>query len=148
VLAEFVRYECSSRSLRHTRPPACTTWRALRPRLGAHYLFCHAGDCEHLLIFTDCRLLAGGLGGDLLNARYYPRHVFQARIRRRRCQACEASWACLVVYGDRLADTNPAYFCDHCFGVLHAVSPAGDGAGPWQQLAGPDQPQVYPYTHE
>lgn len=28
----------------------------LSPRLGAHYLFSHVGRCEHIIVFTDCRL--------------------------------------------------------------------------------------------
>ncbi len=32
-----------------------TRFRDLAVRVGAHYLYCHQGDCEHLLVFSDMR---------------------------------------------------------------------------------------------
>lgn len=124
---------------------AATRFIDLKPRLGAHYLFAHAGDCEHIMVFTDARLLSPLPGVDMRNARYYPRHVFQAKIRRRRCQACDVVWASLMSYGDRLAETNPAYWCEHCYRASHTVSgPDGEPMA----MGGPDAPQVFPYTHD
>lgn len=35
------------------------TFADLKVRLGAHYLYCHQGDCEHILVFTDARCVVG-----------------------------------------------------------------------------------------
>jgi len=113
----------------------------LSVRLGAHYLYVHQGSCEHILVFTDCRLhnvaadgplsvqqcaAEGGAGstrGELPGRHslvlQYPRLVSQLRYKRRRCSACAARPAARVVYGDPYGQENPEYYCAECYGLLH-----------------------------
>jgi hypothetical protein len=110
-------------------------------RLGAHYLYVHQGSCEHILVFTDCRLHNAAADGPLdvqqcaadsgvgatrigLLGRHtlalpYPRVVSQLRYKRRKCSACAAQPAVRVVYGDPYGQENPEHYCAECYGLLH-----------------------------
>ncbi|XP_031557356.1 snRNA-activating protein complex subunit 3-like [Actinia tenebrosa] len=85
-------------------------------RLGYPYLYCHQGNCEHLIIFTDLRLLHVD---DSKNAMDYPLQVFKHRCRRRRCRVCNIYTAEWVTKNDILASEDPSFFCDKCFKSLH-----------------------------
>ncbi|CAH3195011.1 unnamed protein product, partial [Porites evermanni] len=58
----------------------------LKIRLGYPYLYCHQGNCEHLIIFTDLRLLDVD---DERNRNEYPLQVFKHRGKRLRCRVCD-----------------------------------------------------------
>jgi len=106
-------------------------FRDLTVRLGAHYLYQHqGGDCEHILIFTDCRLHSEHEDGPLAGAgaASYPQLKAQARFRRRRCAACAQGFASLAVYGHPDAENNPEYLCGSCFAMLEGLAEA-DGGG-------------------
>lgn len=96
-----------------------TQMRTLKPRLGAHYLYRHQGSCEHFIVFMDVRLLSPVADAGVMNAKYYPRQVFQLRTTKQRCDGCLRAFAVLRVFGDKYADANPAYYCAACFGMLH-----------------------------
>ena len=105
----------------------------LSVRLGAHYLFQHqgAGACEHIIIFTDCRLHSEHEDGPLVGAAAaaagaYPQLKSQARFRRRRCVACAVRFASLAVYGHPEAENNPEYLCGGCFAMLEGLD-EGEG---------------------
>ncbi len=49
----FRRGHCSGWGEVSTRTMEGTRFGDLVLRLGAHYLFRHHGDCEHLMVFTD-----------------------------------------------------------------------------------------------
>jgi hypothetical protein len=91
----------------------------LRPRLGAHYLFCHQGNCQHLVVFLDARCLSPLPGYDVLDAACYPRHMLQAPYLRRRCAACKRNRARHAVFGDPFTAANPTHLCDSCHRLLH-----------------------------
>lgn len=95
-----------------------TRFDTLRPRLGAHYLFCHCGSCQHIVVFADVRFLSALPGHDVLDASCYPRHLAQAAVRRRHCGACGRNPARLAVYGDALTADNPTYLCETCNSLL------------------------------
>lgn len=58
-------------------------------RLGQPYLYQHQGDCEHLLIFTDLRLLTAA---DEQSLHEYPIRVFD-NAKLTMCMTCKASAA-------------------------------------------------------
>jgi hypothetical protein len=118
---------------------ADTTFAQLRIRLGAHYLYCHQGHCQHILVFMDARLLSATPGLDSLERAQYPRQVFQAREKRRRCDACEVMLAAYAVIGDRHAAASPAYLCAGCYDLLHHDA---SGAPLYTDY------QVAPYFHD
>ncbi|XP_065911015.1 snRNA-activating protein complex subunit 3-like [Dysidea avara] len=85
-------------------------------RLGYPYLYCHQGNCEHLMMFTDVSMLHPD---DCQDIKMYPLLVFQARARRRVCGICAIYTATWVTRHDELAAEDPAFYCDSCFKMLH-----------------------------
>lgn len=85
-------------------------------RLGYPYLYCHQGNCEHLIMFTDVAMLHPD---DCQDANQYPLLIFQARARRRVCGICAIYTATWVTRHDELAAEDPAFYCDSCFKLLH-----------------------------
>ena len=73
------------------------------------YLFCHRGCCEHPFIIIGQRQFHPALDSDPLT---YPRITYQKKHKRKRCSVCDANSAKFVTYGDRLAESNPCYFCE------------------------------------
>ena len=49
----------------------------------------------------------------------YPLSLTERVNRLRRCDICEHTQACRVTYDDPLAPSSPAFFCQHCFDMLH-----------------------------
>eukprot|EP00160_Parvularia_atlantis_P005744 Unigene14972_Nuclearia_a/m.44920 Unigene14972_Nuclearia_a/g.44920 ORF Unigene14972_Nuclearia_a/g.44920 Unigene14972_Nuclearia_a/m.44920 type:complete len:305 (-) Unigene14972_Nuclearia_a:94-1008(-) len=90
--------------------------RDLAVRVGQPYAYVHQGDCEHVIIFKDVRLVHAS---DPQDAREYPVRTFQSRIRKRLCRFCKERQANKVTYGDRLSGENPAFFCEPCYVMYH-----------------------------
>ncbi|XP_063434460.1 snRNA-activating protein complex subunit 3-like [Mytilus trossulus] len=88
----------------------------LNVRLGQPYCYMHQGDCEHLIIFTDIRLLNPD---DSLDIREYPRLMKKKRVTRTLCRACMMHSARWIVYNSEHAPENPCFFCDQCFKSFH-----------------------------
>jgi snRNA-activating protein complex subunit 3 len=86
-------------------------------RIGAQYLYMHAGDCAHLMVVNEVRRVHPT--GDVRYASAYPIHTYRARVRRRKCGVCDLMPAGWVSYGDALADSSPAFFCERCYDALH-----------------------------
>lgn len=63
-------------SAHHAVPMGEVRVRDLTLRLGQPYLFQHVGSCEHLVVFSDLRLLNAG---DVQEAEKYPLKVMDAR---------------------------------------------------------------------
>ena len=109
----------------------------LQIRLGVRYLYSHLnGRCEHCIYFTDVRLHNPSQDPRLLSE--YPRRVFLAKMKRRKCDVCDAWSGRYLVFGDKLADTNPCLFCQHCYHMLHYSS---DGELLYDDFT------VFPYLH-
>ncbi|CAG9769375.1 unnamed protein product [Ceutorhynchus assimilis] len=84
---------------------------SLKPRFGYGYVFIHQGNCEHVVCFSDARLLQNC---DDLASNKYPKVVFSRRIHNHICFMCSdvhSSW--LVVGSDRLTVKN-AFLCTEC----------------------------------
>jgi hypothetical protein len=91
----------------------------LQLRLGAHYLFRHRGSCEHIVVVQDAFVATSAAMPLSASPVAYPQLVYAAPLRRSLCDACGVLAATKMAVGDLLADTTPAYFCDHCFDALH-----------------------------
>jgi hypothetical protein len=85
-------------------------------KLGEPYLFVHRGNCEHVIIFEDARLITRH---DNLDRSAYPLTVFQNRIRRRKCKVCAVFIAVWITFADPQAPEEPCYFCEECYNRLH-----------------------------
>ncbi|KAM7489632.1 hypothetical protein LguiB_027116 [Lonicera macranthoides] len=88
----------------------------LRFRLGAGYLYCHQGDCKHVIVIRDMRLVNAE---DVQNRAAYPVLTFQTKVRFRKCSVCKIYRAEKVTVDDKWAPENPCYFCDLCYYMLH-----------------------------
>lgn len=88
----------------------------LRFRLGAGYLYCHQGDCKHIIVIRDMRLVHPE---DVQNRAAYPLVVYQPKAILKKCSVCHIYKATKVTLDDKLAGENPCYFCDNCYYLLH-----------------------------
>ncbi|CAH1796287.1 unnamed protein product [Owenia fusiformis] len=93
-----------------------TTFYDLDLKIGQPYVYCHQGDCEHLIVFSDLRLVHPT---DCQDVRMYPLTMTFTRKYRTQCRACTTSTAKWVVKESPLAPDDPCFFCDTCFRALH-----------------------------
>ncbi|KAI8322039.1 hypothetical protein GQ54DRAFT_297642 [Martensiomyces pterosporus] len=85
-------------------------------RLKQPYIFVHQGDCEHVLMFTDLRLLGPK---DDQYVENYPKQVFRTRHMRHKCRMCSAYPAQYVTKNDFHSGMSPCYFCEKCYTPFH-----------------------------
>uniref|UniRef100_A0A7N0UJD0 snRNA-activating protein complex subunit n=1 Tax=Kalanchoe fedtschenkoi TaxID=63787 RepID=A0A7N0UJD0_KALFE len=100
----------STREMQHTR--FCD----LKFRLGAGYLYCHQGECQHTIVIRDMRLLHPD---DVQNRAAYPILTFQLKPRFQKCAVCKIFKATKMTVDDKWAQDNPCYFCNQCYDLLH-----------------------------
>lgn len=109
------------------------TFRDLNFRLGYPYLFCHQGNCEHLMVFNDMRLISED---DPQKVESYPLKTLVLLPRHKRCSICNIHLIKWMTKNDEMAFEDPSFFCDKCFRYLHYTK---DG----KKLA---SFQAYPYV--
>ncbi|KAJ2611059.1 hypothetical protein H4S08_003330 [Coemansia sp. RSA 1365] len=85
-------------------------------RLKQPYTFVHQGDCEHVMVFTDLRLL-GPKDDQFVES--YPKQVFRTRHMRHKCRMCSAYPAQYVTKNDFHSGMSPCYFCEKCYTPFH-----------------------------
>lgn len=103
-------------------------------RLGVRYCYSHlGGGCEHFIYVSDVR----GYFSSQVNI--LPRANIHLKRYTRKCSVCEIWSAKYLTYGDKLTDTNPSFFCQHCYFMLHYDS---NGKLLYQDF------QVFPYLHD
>ncbi|XP_063770145.1 snRNA-activating protein complex subunit 3 [Pseudophryne corroboree] len=88
----------------------------LHIKIGFPYLYCHQGDCEHIVTITDIRLIHHE---DCLDRTLYPLHIRKHWFWTRKCSVCKLYIAKWVTNHDSLAPDDPCLFCDVCFKMLH-----------------------------
>ncbi|VFQ71638.1 unnamed protein product [Cuscuta campestris] len=88
----------------------------LKFRVGAGYLYCHQGDCKHLMVIRDMRLIHPE---DVQNQAVYPLVTFRLKVRLQKCSVCKIFKAEKMTVDDKWAAPNPCYFCDLCYYMLH-----------------------------
>ncbi|XP_059903545.1 snRNA-activating protein complex subunit 3 [Gadus macrocephalus] len=88
----------------------------LKIKVGFPYLYCHQGDCEHLVIITDVRL---SHKTDCLDKKLYPLLTHKHRVTTRRCLVCHLYIGRWLTSNDQYAPCDPCLFCDKCFRLLH-----------------------------
>ncbi|XP_033120756.1 snRNA-activating protein complex subunit 3-like [Anneissia japonica] len=89
---------------------------SLKVRLGYPYLYRHQGDCEHIFMFTDIRLLHNNDNQDL---DAYPLVVYKHLRYLNTCQICNEHAAKWLTKEDTHISTDPGFFCERCFKMLH-----------------------------
>ncbi|XP_070598644.1 snRNA-activating protein complex subunit 3 [Erythrolamprus reginae] len=109
------------------------TFNDLNIKIGFPYFYCHQGDCEHIVIITDIRLIHRD---DCLDRSLYPLLTKKHWLWTKKCFVCKMYTARWVTNEDSLAPQEPTFFCDVCFQALHYD---GDGNKLGEFLA-------YPYV--
>ncbi|XP_050013427.1 snRNA-activating protein complex subunit 3 [Alexandromys fortis] len=92
------------------------TFNDLNIKLGFPYLYCHQGDCEHVVVITDIRLAHHD---DCLDRTLYPLLTKKHWLWTRKCFVCKMYTARWVTNNDTFAPEDPCFFCDVCFRMLH-----------------------------
>ncbi|KAG7333652.1 hypothetical protein KOW79_002059 [Hemibagrus wyckioides] len=108
-----------------------TTFSDLRVKVGYPYLYCHQGDCEHVLILTDVRLVHKD---DCLDRKLYPLLTHKHRVVTRKCSVCHLYISRWITTKDALAPMDPCLYCDQCFRLLH-YDQHGNKLGDFQAYA-------------
>ncbi|XP_059207316.1 snRNA-activating protein complex subunit 3 [Centropristis striata] len=93
-----------------------TRFEDLKLKVGFPYLYCHQGDCEHLVIITDVRL---SHSSDCLDKKLYPLLIHKNRIITQKCAVCHLYIGRWFTTNDQYAPSDPCLFCDKCFRMLH-----------------------------
>ncbi|KAM6942451.1 snRNA-activating protein complex subunit 3 [Lycodopsis pacificus] len=93
-----------------------TRFAGLKVKVGFPYLYCHQGDCEHLVIITDVRLTHAN---DCLDKKLYPLLTHKHRVTTQRCAVCHVYIGRWLTTNDQFAASDPCLFCDKCFRMLH-----------------------------
>lgn len=81
-------------------------------QLGYPYVYIHQGDCEHIIVFTDLRMVNGS---DSLDKDQYPICCWVRKKKRTSCMVCHSNTAKWVVQKNARLPTDPFFFCDFCF---------------------------------
>ncbi|XP_053147095.1 snRNA-activating protein complex subunit 3 [Hemicordylus capensis] len=92
------------------------TFNDLRIKVGFPYLYCHQGDCEHIVVITDIRLIHQD---DCLVRSFYPLFTKKHWLWTKKCFVCKMYTARWVTNEDSLAPQDPSFFCNVCFQMLH-----------------------------
>ncbi|XP_035516219.1 snRNA-activating protein complex subunit 3 [Morone saxatilis] len=93
-----------------------TRFEDLTVKVGFPYLYCHQGDCEHLVIITDVRLTHKN---DCLDKKLYPLLTHKHRVATQKCSVCHVYIGRWFTTNDQFAPSDPCLFCDKCFRMLH-----------------------------
>ena len=84
------------------------------------YLFGHLSNCEHIFFISDVKLVDGD---DLNNV--YPRIIYKKREELIKCLVCENRLAKYEITGDVMSISDPCYYCEECFSLLHDENDEG-----------------------
>lgn len=93
-----------------------TSFYDLKIKVGFPYLYTHQGDCEHVIILTDVRLVHQD---DCLDMKLYPLITHKHRVVTRKCSVCHLYISRWITTSDAFAPTDPCLFCDQCFRMFH-----------------------------
>lgn len=90
-----------------------TKFEDLEIRLGYPYVYLHQGYCEHLIVFSDMRIIHAN---DSQRVSDYPvlvkTYPLGRRVRCELCRECTATW---VTYENKRVTHDPFFFCGKCF---------------------------------
>jgi len=92
------------------------TFLDLNLAIGKQYLYYHQSNCEHIMVFEEVRRIDNR---DILAKKEYPLHVFQCKVRRKKCMICNIYVAKFITFGDQYAPENPCFYCDRCYRPFH-----------------------------
>lgn len=88
------------------------TFADLTIQLGYPYLYVHQGNCEHLLVFSDIRLIKSVDSSNLLD---YPKFIHSNRRPHINCIFCKVNVAKWFVKDNDQMPEDPSFLCERCF---------------------------------
>ena len=91
----------------------------LKLRLGMPYVYIHQGSCEHVMQFTDIRLITPE---DTQTRSVYPIQISSCFPKLAICNACQTRAVRWMVVNSTLSPSDPAHYCDVCFKMMHYES--------------------------
>jgi snRNA-activating protein complex subunit 3 len=86
-------------------------------RIDFPYLYCHLGNCEHLILFTSIKLVNPATDCYVLSQ--YPILKDKTRGRFTFCWLCNKLYAKWIVCNSQFAVDDPTFLCDRCFRNTH-----------------------------
>ena len=90
-------------------------------QLGYPYVYVHQGNCEHLLVFKDIRLMNRRKETE----KDFPRVVHTARRCRIICYMCKTNTAAVIVQ-DMNLPSSPFFFCTDCRDIFYKTGKPDD----------------------
>ncbi len=91
-------------------------WKDIHVVTNKSYWYVHQGNCEHMLLVKDIRLLHSS---DSQNANAYPKTIFRSKVRRHKCRMCVVYPAKWITFNDKNSGESPCFFCEKCFNDFH-----------------------------
>lgn len=88
----------------------------LKIRFGMPYVFIHQGNCEHVIQFTDMRLMHSD---DCQTLSQYPLQLTTSSLKFTVCNACQTRPVKWMVANSVHSPCDPAHYCDVCFKMFH-----------------------------
>ena len=89
---------------------AVTRFADISFRLGYPYLYVHQGDCEHLIVFKDMRVVLSSK----ISPYDYPKLKPIAKRLQVKCELCCVNVACWTTRDNERTVTDPSFFCEEC----------------------------------
>eukprot|EP01006_Ploeotia_vitrea_P056960 TRINITY_DN68140_c5_g4_i1.p1 TRINITY_DN68140_c5_g4~~TRINITY_DN68140_c5_g4_i1.p1 ORF type:complete len:428 (-),score=26.81 TRINITY_DN68140_c5_g4_i1:856-2100(-) len=113
------------------------TFNDLSIKIGEQCCYMHQGNCIHHLVFTCLRIRHPMEDSKFLSE--YPKRIWMAKYKKRKCSVCDIVPAKRVTFNDCLCCENPTFFCEQCYHKLHFTKDS-------KILY--DNFELYPYWHE
>jgi snRNA-activating protein complex subunit 3 len=100
-----------------------TTFKDLTIQLGYPYLYVHQGNCEHIFVFKDLRILDRSKNSE----KEFPKVVRTIRRTRIKCFLCKCNTANVIVENDPSLPSAQTLFCHDCKDIYyrHSGQPKG-----------------------
>eukprot|EP00158_Paraphelidium_tribonemae_P004601 Partr_v1_DN26860_c1_g1_i2_m40305 putative small nuclear RNA activating complex, polypeptide 3 len=81
------------------------------------YIYCHQGDCQHILMITSMAAYDSTLHPSTLEQ--FPHRIFQCLSRRPLCRYCNDYPVTDITLDDDVGGLYPGLFCKRCYETMH-----------------------------
>lgn len=93
-----------------------TKLRDMEIKLGMPYVYMHQGNCEHIIQFTDIRLMTSD---DCQHVNAYPVRLSLFASKFAICNSCHQRAVTWMVSNSTISASDPSHYCDVCFKMFH-----------------------------
>ncbi|XP_014784368.2 snRNA-activating protein complex subunit 3, partial [Octopus bimaculoides] len=113
---EVIAWAAKSGTHYKSLPMEDTKFSDLSLRIGYPFVYMHQGNCEHLLVVSDIRMLHPH---DSFNILDYPYLVKRPSKKRTICRICAFDSARWMTEGSVNSLEDPSFYCQVCFRSIH-----------------------------